>query len=181
MDEYVNDLRHTAVHEAGHAVIGRVLTLPCAEATIEPDFEEQAAGTSDTGDFWSCEDRWMDRGKCRDTRHAVIARVITLMAGVEAEIELLGDSEGGDGADLMEIDKVDSEFGIDEPRLRKFTKMLVRRHRGLIERTAEALLAEKTLSGPDLDKLVGRSIDDVKPNMTPEQIRQWLFISRGGQ
>jgi hypothetical protein len=29
--------RHIACHEASHAVIGRVLTLYCAGATIKPD------------------------------------------------------------------------------------------------------------------------------------------------
>jgi hypothetical protein len=30
--------RHTAYHEASHAVIGRVLTLYCEGATIKPDY-----------------------------------------------------------------------------------------------------------------------------------------------
>jgi len=32
-----NDLIHAACHEAGHAVIGHVLKLPCHGATIVPD------------------------------------------------------------------------------------------------------------------------------------------------
>jgi hypothetical protein len=32
----LNDLRHTALHEAGHAVIGRVLTLVCGGVSTEP-------------------------------------------------------------------------------------------------------------------------------------------------
>jgi hypothetical protein len=42
--------------------------------------------------------------------------------------------------------------------------MLVRRHRARIERVAKALLAKTTLSAKQLDKLVGRSVDDVKVN-----------------
>jgi hypothetical protein len=42
--------------------------------------------------------------------------------------------------------------------------MLVRRHRARIERVAEALLARMTLSAKQLDKLVGRSVDDVTIN-----------------
>jgi hypothetical protein len=30
---HLNDLRHTAIHEAGHAVIGRVLGMTCGHAT----------------------------------------------------------------------------------------------------------------------------------------------------
>jgi hypothetical protein len=36
--------KSTAYHEAGHAVIGRVLTLKCGQATIEPDFEKGGGG-----------------------------------------------------------------------------------------------------------------------------------------
>ena len=34
----------TAYHEAGHAVTGRVLTLPCGYATIRPDYAKAIAG-----------------------------------------------------------------------------------------------------------------------------------------
>jgi hypothetical protein len=34
----VDDLLHTAVHEAGHAVIGRVLGLVCGEITLETPY-----------------------------------------------------------------------------------------------------------------------------------------------
>ena len=44
------------------------------------------------------------------------------------------------------------------------TRMLVRRHRARIERVAAALLERKTLSREELDRLVGRSVDDVKVN-----------------
>jgi hypothetical protein len=44
------------------------------------------------------------------------------------------------------------------------TRMLVRRHRARIEHVAEALLAKTTLSAADLDRLVGRSVADVKVN-----------------
>ena len=51
-----------------------------------------------------------------------------------------------------------------EPRLRAMTRMLVRRHRALIERTAKALLAKTTLGAKQLDKLIGRRVADVKVN-----------------
>jgi hypothetical protein len=51
-----------------------------------------------------------------------------------------------------------------EPRLHAMTRMLVRRYRVRIERVAEALLARTTLSSKALDKLVGRSVNDVKVN-----------------
>ena len=51
-----------------------------------------------------------------------------------------------------------------EPRLRAMARMLVRRHQERIELVARALLAKTTLSAKALDKLVGRSVDDVKVN-----------------
>ena len=51
-----------------------------------------------------------------------------------------------------------------EPRLRAITGMLARRHRRLIARVAKALFARTTLTAEELDKLVDRSVDDVKPN-----------------
>jgi hypothetical protein len=42
--------------------------------------------------------------------------------------------------------------------------MLVRRHRVLIERAADALLRKTTLNAKQLDKLIGRSVNDVKVN-----------------
>ena len=50
-----------------------------------------------------------------------------------------------------------------EARLRAMTRMLVRRHRALIERVAAKLLDETTLGPKALDKLIGRSVNDVKP------------------
>ena len=44
------------------------------------------------------------------------------------------------------------------------TRMLVRRHRGLIARVAKALLGRTTLTAEELDHLVGHSVDDVKLN-----------------
>ncbi|MGY4311099.1 thermonuclease family protein [Bradyrhizobium sp. JR3.5] len=46
----LNDPRHTATHEAGHAVIGRVLTLLCGGAIIAADHEAGEAGHAITED-----------------------------------------------------------------------------------------------------------------------------------
>jgi len=92
------------------------------------------------------------------------------MAGFEAEVELLGSTQGGDGDDRHQIELMAEELkpGTNweklEPRLRAMTHMLVRRHKARIERVAKALLARTTLSAKQLDKLVGRSVDDVKVN-----------------
>ena len=95
------------------------------------------------------------------------------MAGAETEVELLSHEPQGDGFDREQIAFKMDEAPYNMPseaRLRRMTKMLVRRHRVLIERVAEALLSKTTLSGSYIDELVGRSINDVKPNL-PDDLR----------
>jgi ATP-dependent Zn protease len=162
-------LKETAYHEAGHAVIGRVLTLDCGGATIEPDHE--SAGHAITNDPWACLYAWEQRGKVREPDAVWHARIITLMAGAEAVAVLLGAVSRGDGEDRYQIASMAEELQTPgeswdriEARLRAMTRMLVRRHRARIERVAKALIARKTLSRAELDKFVGRSVDDVKVN-----------------
>jgi hypothetical protein len=171
----------TAYHEAGHAVTGRVLTLPCGYATIRPDYAKAIAGHVITPEPYACLSEWERRGKVRDSRNAVwYARIITYMAGAEAEKELLDSTVIGDGDDRDQIALMAEELpgGADwdklEPRLRAMARMLVRRHHGRIELVARALLAKTTLSAKALDKLVGRSVDDVKVNAP------FLLATHGG-
>jgi hypothetical protein len=149
-------------------VIGRVLTLACGSASIKSDYEKMKAGFSICFDPYECEQEWQKRGKYRDRNAVWHARIITYMAGAETERELLGKRAIGDANDKLEIARMASEIGFQwkraEPRLRAMTRMLVRRHGPRIEHVAKALLAETTLSSRQLDKLVGRSVADVKPN-----------------
>ena len=52
----INDIRATAYHEAGHAVIGRVLTMQCGDVSIEAD--GTSAGYSITNDAYEIADIW---------------------------------------------------------------------------------------------------------------------------
>ncbi len=89
------------------------------------------------------------------------------MAGAEAEREFLGCCCGDDDDEYQIALMAEELFrGIYwsklEPRLRAMTRKLVGRHRMLIERVTKALLSKTTLSARQLDKLVGRSVNDVK-------------------
>jgi ATP-dependent Zn protease len=160
----------TAFHEAGHAVIARVLTLASGRVTIKPSHREGLDGYSITLDAYACLVEWAERGKVRGSENAAWrARIMTAMAGAEAEAELLGSTEVGDGFDRCDIELMAKKltggnWAKQEPRLREMTRMLVRRHRARIGRVANALLAKTTLSAKRVDKLVGRSVDDVKVN-----------------
>jgi hypothetical protein len=160
--------KRTAYHEAGHAVIARVLTLPAGKATIKADHAEGSAGHTITPDPYECLSEWDKRGKQRGPNAVWRARIMAYMAGAEAEIVCLGSCNGGDGDDRYQISRMLAECRNEpsqhEARLRALTRSLVRRHKASIERVARALIARTALSRRELNKLVGRSVDDVKPN-----------------
>jgi hypothetical protein len=85
------------------------------------------------------------------------------MAGTEAETVLLGAAQGGDGEDLRHIAMLAEQIAdrCDLNRLRRMTRMLVRRHRKRIKRVAKALLAKEALTEKQIDKLAARSIADL--------------------
>jgi hypothetical protein len=121
-------------------------------------------------DAYATMSEWEKRGKVREPDAAWHDRVIATMAGAEAEAVLLDRKALGDGDDRYWIAIMAEELRYSppwerlEPRLRAMTRMLVRRHRALIERTARALLKNTNLSAKQLDKLIGRSVADVKVN-----------------
>lgn len=165
------ELVETTHHEAGHAVIARVLTLAAGRATIKPDYDEGSAGHHITADPYACLHEWERRGKVRSDDAVWHARIMTYMAGAEAVSVLLGRPKFvGDGDDRYQIALMAEGLCHSPPwdrlelRLRAMTRMLVRRHRARIERVAKALLAKERLSAKQLDKLVGRSVEDVKVN-----------------
>jgi len=121
-------------------------------------------------DHFACTYAWEKRGKVRTDDAALHGRIIAYMAGAEAEVVILGSTQGGDGNDRLQIALMSEKLvtGADwdrlEARLRAMTRMLVRRHRVLIERVADTLIAKGKLTEKQLDRLVGRSVDDVKVN-----------------
>jgi hypothetical protein len=157
---------HTAVHEASHATVARVLTLACGGTTIVPDAE--SLGFCAIADPLDIEAAWWMRGKVRGPDAAWHGHIIALMAGAEGEAMVFGSLRCSDSYDRDRIERYAEQFvggrswSQVEPRLRAMTRMLVRRHRPLIEEVAAALLDRKTLSGEELDGLVGRSVDDVR-------------------
>jgi hypothetical protein len=129
-----------------------------------------------------CETEWRKRDKHRKNL-CWQGRIITYMAGAAAEIEFFGHCDGRDEDDRHQIEIMAEELLLElppgvgwntrEPRLRAMTRMLVRRHRTRIERVAQALLTHRTQSAEDLDRLVGRSVNDVKANEPP-----WVIARR---
>lgn len=149
----------TAHHEAGHAVVARVLNYPCGHATIVSD--EESAGHAITQDPWDAVAHWDSAGRWRGEDSALRARIMIYMAGAEAEVEFFGECAGGDDDDRRQIAFMLDDLlptGADplahEARLRRFTRALVRRHRGKIEAVAQGLLRSKHLSEGQIDALL---------------------------
>lgn len=157
----MSDRRATAVHEAGHAVIGRVVTLPCGGASIVPDDDLGSYGAAIVGSADDAWHEWQLREKFRDYTSAVRARIITAQAGHEAEAEILGVATGNDDDDREVAAACAEDLGVPAEReeaaldrLRRAARQLARRHRTDIERVAAALQERSTLTAEEIDALL---------------------------
>ena len=174
--------RHTAIHEAGHAIVGRVLGLDCGSVTIQADRAAMEAGHAIIHDPWVTLARWERIGRFRgeQERSAFRARIMAHMAGAEAEVAVLGACQGGDGHDRAEIAAMLDSMGADddgrqEARLRQATRQLLRRHVGKIERLARALLAYGTL----VDEDAIRGVAGLPP--APIEVDYWAAQVAGAE
>jgi cell division protease FtsH len=155
--------RHTAYHEAGHAVIGLVLGYDVRKATIRPRY-------SYLGSAWISNERngstEIQAGS--DSEVDLVGRICVGLAGLFAEQlvsrapldELIDDSAWTDWQraqkNARRINRRKAEMLIDV--LMEETKALVQQHRQAIIRVAEALLERWTLTGEEIKQLVNRSV-----------------------
>lgn len=156
-------IRATAIHESGHAVIGRVLGYQCGKVTIRA--RAGTSGYSVTADLWDALDRWERTGKAhRSPQTALRARIMIQMAGRAAEEECLGHCQGGDGDDQfraagMIMDLVGDGQWVEaealEQRLKRATALLVQRHRSKIEALASALLDQPVMTDRQIRAAIG--------------------------
>ncbi|WP_411904178.1 ATP-dependent metallopeptidase FtsH/Yme1/Tma family protein [Methylorubrum thiocyanatum] len=157
----MGDRYHTAIHEAGHAVIGRKVTMVCGGATIKADDDLDAAGHAIVADADTTWRAWEMREKFRDLTSVMRGRIITIQAGHEAEAEILGEPLTGDDDDRECAEAMVEDAGFPEDqdavvlaRLRRFARQLARRHRADIERVAAALMERETLTGEEIDAML---------------------------
>jgi hypothetical protein len=147
-------IRHAvALHESAHAVIGRVLKIPCGEAYV--DLQRKPIGFANLG---SCEETWSEwqrQGRQRKPRHMFIGMAMAGMAGAEAQNVLIGCNDGGDTNDreCVEVLLKGAPQGV-EARLRSFTKTLIRRHKDSVVAVMRRLLSDTTLSDQDIRSII---------------------------
>jgi Peptidase family M41 len=156
------DLRAVAHHEAGHAVIGRLLGLTCGKVTIIPEDESQGYA-----EILNPLRNW----KKGDGPKRPLAEIfcISLYAGAEAERVLLGvkspqyngvDQERATNCIVMAGGIPGASFVGDgvweryKDRLRERAKKLVVLHRTKIERVAEQLVSRRSLSSEEVHALM---------------------------
>jgi hypothetical protein len=145
--------RAVCLHEAAHAVIGRVMKIPCGDCTID-----SSCGHLGFSNLGSCEETWSEwqrQGRRRRPRHMFIGMAMAGMAGAEAERVILGRNGVGDTNDRACIDVLlkGAPQGV-EARLRSFTKTLIRRHKDSIIAVARRLLGDVTLSDEDIRSII---------------------------
>jgi ATP-dependent Zn protease len=169
---------HTAIHEAGHAVIGRMLGMVCGQVTIIPNLSEETAGVAITHDQWVTFGAWEKRDKYRDVSSVVRGRIMTLMAGAEAEVVCIGRCRGGDTDDRFQVALMMEEIRIPNDdivryarRLRAKTRALVQRHRHKIEHVAKALTERRTISGKNVDRLL-RQVTSAEERRVVRRVRK---------
>ena len=141
----LDDLRvEVALHEAGHAVIARVVGLAGNKATIVA--RGNIMGTA----WWKQDDG--------------VKSVLAILAGRAATEVILGyaTDEGCEGDDekvmkLLTTDWREPWYArkVRDDLLRECRK-LIRKHRGAIEAVAHELLDRETLSGWEIDQIIAQ-------------------------
>ena len=149
------DTERTAVHEAGHAVLAHVLGLGVGHVTCRPELKTGLVGQATHYKASHA----VKQGWIRTLQSAHTADILGAMAGIEAEYEICGPrvapfrSDGDDG-DLRNIAAIflsgECRWSVADldrvaPRLRRFARQLVRRHRDKIITLAAHLLAKRDL------------------------------------
>lgn len=151
----------TAIHEAGHAVVGRALGVTCGDVSIDAEGDDHLGHSVMDDPRFSWE-----RGDGAK-RPIADAFCIALYAGAEAERIILGTADVGEGVDCERATAcmawagvrgasfVDDEaFDRNEARLRQRARQEIMRRRATIERVAAALVERRRLTNDQVTALI---------------------------
>lgn len=179
LPRFIDNFRQTnlgrvAIHEAGHAVIARVLRLRITSVTIKPvgsvagSTELPWLGVGPLGGVLSSDVEWLALKKVGVARvmapsdRAFHAHIITLLSGAAAENFFCGGAVHlGARSDNAHIRMLMRYFSCDRPRLKRMAEILVRRHSGTILRVALELKWAETLKEADIDTIIDAQGSDL--------------------
>jgi hypothetical protein len=167
--DQIEDLRRIAIHEAGHAVIGRTMAQVCGDVMIIPDSDDNSAGLCIIADIYKTMRFWDHIRRWRTKKTLMKGRIMAMMAGAEAEREFFGEGDLGDGEDRRQIFiMIEDTFGLEssleiesrEEFLRRWTRFFIRRHRDKIDKVAAALLVKRSLQAVEVNAIIGITLYD---------------------
>lgn len=143
------ELRATAYHEAGHAVMAISLGRNIQKATIVP--AQMSASTKRLGAVK------MQKGRSKSSSDVLEDEVLILFAGMVAESHVTGDyCERGAANDLRAIGRILETRARTEKQFEKLHRRLLEKtehilsddiHRKAIQWVAEALIEKESISG----------------------------------
>lgn len=166
--------RYVAIHEAGHAVVGLALGLPVRRVSIIADGESAGRTSGVKRPVWVKNE--LEVGSpWRQPRivHWVLNEITTLQAGGLAGKRFTGrfDGQGSRGDRRQEIDLALRLLDDDERQAGALLKWLqlrsarlVDRHWAAINAVADGLVAQRSLSGAGIRRIVAES----EPRALPE-------------
>ena len=150
----------TAYHEAGHAVMAQVVGRPIEKVSISPA-HLQSGGMR----LGICK---LQKGRKKSSKDALEDEVMILFAGMVAESYLTGEyCRQGAGQDLRMVRRLLLNRGGSERSLQKLEKRILektehiledRAHLSAIQRVAEKLVKNESVSGRSVRHLLDESI-----------------------
>jgi hypothetical protein len=157
----------TAYHEAGHAVIARVLRFHVTKASVRytsPKRGKPSLGRVRHHTDWPIggerhQRTWVLKGNRRKQQQTHGLIMLTL-AGRIAEEAMIGFvADGSDNADIARVDKIamETKVELNLDRIRSMTHMLVWRHAEAIHRAASHLIDNETLNQDQIDRIISNS------------------------
>lgn len=163
MNSEQQELRSTAIHEAGHAVIQFVLGLGQEGATIVPDEDTGLDGSATHGSM-----DYLDRMSFWNEQIFLFLQVIADYAGLEAQRQIFPQDDDEDRAedDYDSIhDRITTIANMDDEEVDLWYKLAKRRvflmvkyYRPEIEAVSAALMDRRTLSGDEVRELIDKSL-----------------------